>query len=153
MKVSVGIVKFGNSLVFIRRRKDPFKDVLILPGGKIKDKETPENALARKIYEETGLTITDREFAGEFYESLVENGKVYGHEISIFLCSATGTIKNSSETELIGINELEKRKNDIAPSGYRMIEKALLNKERNFTHEISVEKNGDKYSIFSEAEL
>ncbi|MBI4162559.1 MAG: NUDIX domain-containing protein [Candidatus Aenigmarchaeota archaeon] len=152
MRISVGIVKLGNSLVFVRRKKAPLKDLLILPGGKIKDKETPEEALARKIYEETGLTLAQKEFVGEYYESLVENGKVYGHEISVFLCSATGTAKNSGEVELIDENDLERRKADIAPSDYQMLDRTLKG-DRNFTHEISVEKSGNSYSIFSEAEL
>ncbi len=153
MKIAVGIVIFGNNLVFIRRKKEPFKGVLILPGGKIKDKETPENALIRKIHEETGLTVTQNELVGEFYESLIENGKVYGHEISIFLCSATGVVKSSGEIELIEVNELGSRKDDIVPSDYKMIEKALLNGERGFTHEVSVKKVDNAYTIFSEAVL
>ncbi len=152
MKVSVGIVKFGNSIVFIKRKKEPFKGILILPGGKVKDKETPENALVRKIFEETGLTVASREFIGEYYESLVENGKVYGHEISIFLCSGTGNLKKSSEIELIEENSLEERKSEIVPSDFQITERALRG-DKNFTHEISVEKAGDSYCIFSEAEL
>ncbi len=48
-KIVVGIIEYKNNLLFIKRSKKPFKNTLVLPGGKVEKNETIETALKRII--------------------------------------------------------------------------------------------------------
>jgi len=49
------IVLCGDNIVFIRRKNEPYKDTLALPGGFVERDETVEQAVLRETKEETGL--------------------------------------------------------------------------------------------------
>ena len=62
IKCSVGLVynqssimSEKNELVFLKRDKFPYKDVYELPGGKLENGESPQDALIRELYEEIGV--------------------------------------------------------------------------------------------------
>lgn len=63
IKVSVDAVVFGYqsatglSILLIKRNVPPFKDSWALPGGLVKDNESLEDAVARELLEETGVSI------------------------------------------------------------------------------------------------
>lgn len=48
----------------ISKENDPNKDKWIGVGGKIKDKESPEDCLLREVKEETGLDLLEYQFRG-----------------------------------------------------------------------------------------
>lgn len=59
--VSVDAVLFGFNgkglnVLLIRRKKDPFKDKWAFPGGFLEIEESCEAAVARELYEETGIS-------------------------------------------------------------------------------------------------
>lgn len=52
------IAKDHNSkILFVRRKSDPFKEMLSIPGGSINEGETAENAMTREAKEETSLVV------------------------------------------------------------------------------------------------
>lgn len=46
-----------SSILLIKRKKDPYKDTLALPGGFVEYSETAEQAIIREVFEETSLKI------------------------------------------------------------------------------------------------
>ena len=51
-------------VLLIRRRNNPFKDCLALPGGFVEENETSKFAAIRELKEETNLTVTSMSFIG-----------------------------------------------------------------------------------------
>lgn len=49
------IVIYRDRLVFIKRKNEPYKGMLALPGGFVEEGETTEQAAIREVWEETGL--------------------------------------------------------------------------------------------------
>ncbi|MFA4986783.1 MAG: NUDIX hydrolase [Candidatus Brocadiia bacterium] len=54
--VIFGIDERDMKVLLVRRLKDPFRDMWALPGGFVDQNETLEQAVARELQEETGLT-------------------------------------------------------------------------------------------------
>lgn len=50
-----GLILKDQSLLLIRKKRGPYKNLLDLPGGALADNETIEDALKREIKEETGI--------------------------------------------------------------------------------------------------
>lgn len=63
IKLAVDAVVFGYtskdglSVLLIKRNIEPFKGSWALPGGLVKDDESPEEAIERELKEETGISI------------------------------------------------------------------------------------------------
>ena len=53
------IVNEKDELLVVRRKNDPGKDMLDMPGGFVDMDETGEEAMAREVKEETGLEATE----------------------------------------------------------------------------------------------
>ena len=57
LTVDAVIICKNNSMVLIKRKKDPYKGLWALPGGFVEYGETVESAVLREVKEETGLEI------------------------------------------------------------------------------------------------
>ena len=79
------VIKFNKtSIVLIRRKNQPFKGELALPGGFVEVGERVEDACIREAYEETNIRVTIKKLIGVFS---APNRDPRGHNISVaFLC-------------------------------------------------------------------
>ena len=60
--VAVGVIVRGDEILVSRRHKDAHQgDLWEFPGGKLEPGETVQQALARELYEELGLKVSDFE--------------------------------------------------------------------------------------------
>ncbi len=154
LNISVAIVTHNNKLILIKRKKEPFKDILSLPGGKIKETETPEQAIARELEEETGLTTKTIEYVGHYDETIIESSTpIHKHNIKIFKIQPENFnfhSSNEGEAFSIPLKNLNSFKNKIVPSDILFIQRTL-NGEKNFSHKITLEKHKNgSYSIVKE---
>jgi ADP-ribose pyrophosphatase YjhB (NUDIX family) len=60
------ILQKGSGILMVRRRNDPFRGKLALPGGFINEGETAEDAARREILEETSLEVEPVEILGVY---------------------------------------------------------------------------------------
>jgi len=95
-----GIVIYGDRLVFIRRRNEPYKNMPALPGGFVEDGETTEQAIIREVEEETGLKAKILKLTG-VYSNPQRDPR--GQVVSIcYMLKASGKYRASTDaTEVI----------------------------------------------------
>jgi len=88
LTVDIIIKREDNSVILIRRKKEPFKDQWAIPGGFIEYGETAEHAAIRETKEETGLDVEIIKLVGVYSDPMRDPR---GHIISIaFLAREIG---------------------------------------------------------------
>jgi mutator protein MutT len=60
------VIISDNRILLIKRGRDPFKNYWALPGGYIDWNETAEEAVAREVKEEVGLTVLSTQLIGVY---------------------------------------------------------------------------------------
>jgi 8-oxo-dGTP diphosphatase len=60
------ILERESKILMVRRKKDPYKDHLALPGGFVNEGETVEEAMKREAMEETSLEVHPLEILGVY---------------------------------------------------------------------------------------
>lgn len=60
------ILQRGSKVLMVRRKKDPFKGQLALPGGFVNEGETAEDAMKREAMEETSFEVEPIEILGVY---------------------------------------------------------------------------------------
>ncbi len=60
------ILQSGSKVLMVRRKKDPFKGQLALPGGFVNEGETAEDAMKREAMEETSLEVEPIDILGVY---------------------------------------------------------------------------------------
>jgi 8-oxo-dGTP diphosphatase len=60
------ILQRGSKVLMVRRKKDPFKGQLALPGGFVNEGETTEDAMKREAMEETSFEVEPIEILGVY---------------------------------------------------------------------------------------
>ncbi len=60
------ILERDSTILMVRRKKDPFKDYLSLPGGFVNEGETVEEAMKREAMEETSLEVHPIDILGVY---------------------------------------------------------------------------------------
>lgn len=79
------------------------RDVWVAPGGAVDPDEAPVNALAREVWEETGLLVEPTQLRGVFggpeFRVWFANGDEVGYVMAIYECRTIGgTLKADQET-------------------------------------------------------
>ncbi|MDR3365584.1 MAG: NUDIX domain-containing protein [Prevotellaceae bacterium] len=81
------IVNAQGELLFVRRRSDPAKGTLDLPGGFVDVGETAEHAVVREVKEELNLEVSGLQFFGSFPNRYLFGGVVYFTLDLVFVCT------------------------------------------------------------------
>ena len=109
-QTAAAIIEFPNNKVLLIKRGTPvFRGYWALPGGKVDDGETVEEAMVREIKEETGLIVEIVKKIGEYHETGVNNGIEYDYYPTCFLVKVVeGKIeRQKGEIEKIRLFELD----------------------------------------------
>lgn len=77
------IVNEKDELLVVRRKNDPGKDMLDMPGGFIDMDETGEEGMAREVKEETGLETTQVTYLFSFPNTYLYSGLLV-HTLDMF---------------------------------------------------------------------
>ena len=77
------IVNEKNELLVVRRKNDPGKDMLDLPGGFIDMDETGEEGMAREVKEETGLEANEVSYLFSYPNTYLYSGFLV-HTLDMF---------------------------------------------------------------------
>ncbi|WP_340819115.1 NUDIX hydrolase [Methanolobus sp. WCC4] len=91
------VIILNGKIVLIERKNPPFKGRFALPGGFVDIGETVEEAVAREVMEETGLTIEIVKLLGVYSEP---SRDPRGHTVSIvFVVRGNGIPKADSDAK------------------------------------------------------
>jgi 8-oxo-dGTP diphosphatase len=82
LAVGAVVLREDGAVLLVRRASPPAVGSWTLPGGKVKDGETPEQAIAREVLEETGLHVD----VGPIIETLVLEREGFSYRIVDFAC-------------------------------------------------------------------
>lgn len=89
------IMQKGSKVLMIRRKKDPFKGMLALPGGFVNEDETVEDAMKREMFEETSLEVEPIEILGVYSDPKRDPRK---HTMTVvFVAIITGGSEKASD--------------------------------------------------------
>lgn len=95
LAVSAAIVRDGQVLI-VRRGRPPAQGIYTLPGGAVEAGETLEDAVAREVFEETGLEIEPVVLAGH-NEVIIRDDDDQVERHFVILCFAARWIAGTPE--------------------------------------------------------
>lgn len=95
------VIILNGKIVLIKRKRPPYKGKFALPGGFVDIGETTEEAVAREVLEETGLSIEIVKLLG-VYSNPSRDPR--GHNVSVcYLTKGKGNPKADSDADDIGL--------------------------------------------------
>lgn len=124
-----------NQILLVKRRNDPFKDHLSLPGGFVNLGEKVEDALKREVKEETSLSVEPLEILGVYSEP---NRDPRGHIMSVvFICLKVDDLNGKAgddarEMQWINLNEFENH--DLAFDHKKILQDYVKWRQHNSTY-------------------
>ncbi len=90
--VGAVIVRADGRLLLIQRGNEPGRGLWSLPGGRVEPGESDEEAVAREVAEETGLTVTVGKLAGRVRRGRYDIGDYFATVVSGELEAATDAL-------------------------------------------------------------
>jgi 8-oxo-dGTP diphosphatase len=105
------ILQKGSEILLVKRKNEPFKDQLALPGGFVNEAESVESAAMREAFEETSLDIEPIDILGVYSDPKRDPRR---HILTVVF---VGTILNgvpsprddSSEIEWARVDDIQKK--------------------------------------------
>ena len=98
------VIILNGKIVLIKRKRPPYQGNFALPGGFVEIGETTEEATAREVSEETGLSIEIIKLLGVYSAPLRDSR---GHTVSVcYLALGKGNPKADSDAEDVGLFEV-----------------------------------------------
>jgi 8-oxo-dGTP diphosphatase len=105
------ILQKGSEILLVKRKNEPFKDHLALPGGFVNEAESVESAAMREAFEEISLDIEPIDILGVYSDPKRDPRK---HVLTVVF---VGTILNgmpnprddSSEIEWVRLDDIQKK--------------------------------------------
>ncbi|HII60557.1 NUDIX domain-containing protein [Pyrococcus horikoshii] len=120
------VIIYNNGIVLIRRKNEPYKGFLALPGGFVEYGEKVEDAAIREAKEETGLDVKLLRIVGVYSDPRRDPR---GHTVTVaFLAVGSGELKagdDAKDVTVVPINEIERIKEKLAFDHAKIIEDAL----------------------------
>ena len=103
------ILQQESNILLIKRKNDPFKDHLSLPGGFVNEGELVEEAAKRETWEETSLTIEPIEILGVYSDP---NRDPRGHVLTVVWVAivVNGVARandDSIEVQWVSLNDID----------------------------------------------
>ncbi|MCL2288902.1 MAG: NUDIX hydrolase [Candidatus Bathyarchaeota archaeon] len=111
-RTATAIIRYPqDEILLIKRDTVPFKGFWALPGGRLDEGETTEQACIREVKEETGLDVEIIYNLGDYHEHGFMDSVFYDYYPACFVVKAVGgqIIKQDSEVQeakLFKLNEL-----------------------------------------------
>ncbi len=120
-----GIIPYKGKIVLIRRKNEPYRGKLALPGGIVEYGERVEDALVRELREETGLICKPEKIVGVFSRP---DRDPRGHFVSVcFLATPEGgKLKAGDDAgDVVLVDVEEALKLDLAFDHSEMLREAM----------------------------
>lgn len=150
-KVFIAIIQRGTEFLFQRRKKDPYKGLLGLLGGKSEKNESAEEALIREVREESTLRVIESNFLGIVTETLYEKNVETQVELFIYVVKTRGTAtSNPHEGEVVWIKreELKDRKDEFIPTDWLIHTRVLSDEFKNF--KLTVFEKENQFTVIAD---
>lgn len=123
-----------NELLLTRRKHEPSKGLLDLPGGFVNIGETAENAVIREVKEELNIDISELKFIATFPNEYIFGGIQYFTEDIVFSCKVADFSGISANDDISNYEFTAVEKINIDEIGLHSI-KNLINRLKNTTNE------------------
>lgn len=133
-RTTTAIIPFKpNKILLVKRRTVPFRGFWALPGGRVDQGETVEQAIVREVKEETGLYVEIVNKIGEYHEQGVQDDVEYDYYPACFLVKVVGgeIKKQENEIEEIKLFDLNELPEVLAFEHAQMIRDYLGMREKN----------------------
>ena len=105
------VLQKGSEILLVKRKNEPFKDHLALPGGFVNEGENVENAAIREVSEETSLQIEPIDILGVYSDPKRDPRRhiltvVF---VGIILEGIPDPKDDSSEIEWVQLDDIQKK--------------------------------------------
>ena len=145
------VLRESGRIHLLRRTREPYKGLLALPGGKMEEGETPQDAARREMREETGLRRPTPRWLGRVTDLLIEGPGPHAMFIlDVFEAElAEGTRPQPSfEGAIVRLpmNELEKHASEIIPADIVILQRMVVERSTTKLDLVSTRRD-DGYEV------